>query len=69
MLLVLMGVALSHYTTKILRWLKENHLAMIASITKGAKIVVFVELICARKAVRMNEHKRQYKDTGNTKVA
>lgn len=56
---MLTDIALSHYTTKILRCLKENHLATIVSITKGARIVVSKEQICAtekpRKAVCKNE--------------
>lgn len=53
---MLTDIALSHYTTKISRCSNESRLAIIASITKGARIVISKTRICAttqpRKAVK-----------------
>ena len=52
-----MDIARSHYTTKILRCSKGNHLAKIVSITKGAKIVASMERIYVEPKTRKGKGK------------
>ena len=49
---MLTDVALSHYITKILHYLKENRLVVIASITKGVKIVALRVCTSALNSMR-----------------